>query len=650
MALIVGGLALAVFLPPAGKAPPPNVEIPQHSGDDRLGAKLQADKPKLASTAEAETPPRTEGSPPPIDISKADRTTIHIFGRVVDEDGRPIKMLVESISDRAGGLSTATVMSSESGEFECSMSVLPDCREIVVVGKGSTELAPKVTYPERRAVPTHSDSVNVLLVARDGALIEDTIDSKDKEKATILVTQIAVGDPEPYYGWNSAGFRPLDRLVTPDSSGRFSAIVRPGLFRLHAFAAGALGMGLSGSASPGQRIDVGDLDMPRNPVDKVIRVLDQTGAPISGAWVQLSDRELSVVSNREISDLPHFRTDHQGEVRLPPASRRLFPMTAAVGAPGYASLELQILATPEVEVARLAPSPRIKVHLVGSGAASLDGSAIRRLKVVLSEQDESITQGVPTPLELIDELVRRNTGVMTPASTPRVFSIPSPPPGKYSASLWLDDCPLAACEFRVRLGETEDLEFPILGGRVFKLEVILPDYVNGAIAKKFLRIQALHSPDEGPSVDIQAPVKIDGATARVSIWLAEDSRAVKLSSRNSCLLPLLPLMVGVSEVEGKAIHMGADPDAGLVHVTILGRVESQPESGTWPVFVMPQSSAECPTEIIAFETGEDGSAQLLLREGTYEVRTDRSLIRPYAFTRARVVRGSKSEAALSIMR
>ena len=298
------------------------------TADPAPGAAAESESPALTgqgerrlSQAEADgSPPGSPGSAAP---SRRHLQQVRVRGCALDEEGEPVQSVIRASG--VGGFARFSVVcrTDERGQFECDLELPGDALDVLVVACPPEDDATTISYPSRHRLEPGEErqTLEVMLVARSGARVVGRVPEAEADASghlQALLSELPVDSDEQFWGWNSAGFAVHDRWITPKPAGSFSEAIRPGRFVVRSVAAdGRLGPAYTGVALPGHVIDVGALAPPGPQVRFHVEVVDETGARLDSAWLQLADRSVSVAAcGGRDAEFPHFVSGADGTVEL----------------------------------------------------------------------------------------------------------------------------------------------------------------------------------------------------------------------------------------------------------------------------------------------------------------------------------------------
>jgi hypothetical protein len=617
--VLAAAAALALFLRTreASEGGPPVVasdEPTRPGAEERLA--LRAGLPPVPSPTAARD---GVGGEEPVEREPG---RVRIRGRVVGlpEEGAPFRIAVACGSGALGA--RTTVVTDEGGRFEVLVAVPRGCEVATVTGRSLDGAF--VTYPEARGLPRWVRSTSfsphemtVVLKVRTGVRVTGRVSAEGVAAgARVLLTQAPLHLDEDIEGWNLHGLAFLDEWVEPGADGTFETIVRPGEVRARVVTRdGALGVSVSATARVGDAVDLGALAVPVDAVRARIRVRTREGTPVADAWVQSSDREVSVVASGEFAEAPHFVTDRQGEVRLPPLSGDAFPVRFAVKAPGYRIHEGEVSAASSETDVVLEARPRVAVRLVGPGALALDSIDLRSLDLqVQPVTPPYVASGViPSPGDVLREWPdwRESSGVRNKSE--RVLWTWRPDPGEYWIRLSLWGVTLAERRWVAAHGGEESLDLHVGAGRPVTVET------RGVNLPRPDTMQVRLASSRDPTAFLPLTWWVESKW-QVTWWgwAPEPFDTVVWSGRSECVHPIergsAPLSPETS------IEFRRPRDTARIDVQV--GTPADPGGGDWVVYVVPLDAA-CGGGIVPVRTGESGRAFVPVREGRYEIRLDR---------------------------
>lgn len=579
--------------------------------------------------------------------------TIRIEGTVLNSAGIPVQQATIRASGGGGGTRHSVSCRTEpSGHFECTLRLPQRLTDVVVVAEVINTRETAVTYPSRhRIAPDDIEPhLHVTLVTRLGAQVIGSVPGAkaegDGRAMRVLVSELPTGADEQYHGWNEAGFAVYDRIITPETSGAFSLVVRPGEFQVRTMTEdGQLGPVESSIAKAGQVIDIGQLLAPGPSTQFSITIVDSLGTPIPRAWIQLSDRSIRFATGEEEGEFPHLVADHNGTVRVRIPSRDL-PMQAVGGSSDHSIQAIELTeAEPNVQLV-LGPRRRLTLRLTGDGASSLCAQGTRIPKISLRFGSKAGREAWRTPLPLAERLagVAHETGFGI--SDPRRCTAWAhrPPPGNYDLTLYIGPTAIGHRSLKVSdaLADTDPIEIPVGEGRLLRARLDLPPGINRVVARSMLQVQLLPGP-----LSLPAGSFLD-SEGDLALWVPPNVDTLAVTSRNTCLLPLNDASVSLRSERKAVLAPKLMRDSASLTVRVVA-LERQSVASAWSLHLANFAQENCGPGIIGLMSDDGGKLSLVLRTGEYEVRSDRSFIKPYARQRVVVRAGQMNEVVLPIV-
>lgn len=615
--------------------------------------------PPLVAPTDGQRAVAEESRDPRSDAASGGTRVLKIRGSVRMESGAPVPGLRVVASGPVGRPIWRTASSTDpAGNFTMELEVGERCRDLLLRAEGLRGASPVVSYPCVEPIAEGQTDLAATLVLREGCLIEGRVDTG--RVARVLLRQLPRADPRPRSGWNRQGGRYLNSLLRPDEEGRFRAIVRPGLARLRAIGGGGvLGRVVIVDAARGRTTRVGELVVPDERGRVTVRVLDEDDQPIVGAWVHVSDLDLHVVSPRGHSPLPHFLTDPEGAVELPPLGGEHGSLVVAAGSPNHETTESQVPlpATDSVHVFQLKRRPRMVVRVLTASGGRLSQPQLSAVTPILRVAGAAGAPSVGTVSSPAQELNLHfrtvGFGVANPERSELWIDRPSgggaytlmlrtPLDEVVSTAIDVPDDPATPATATIRLPE----------GRFASLAVSYPEQLERRIVRKQLRARLRSAADPAARpLPLSANRLIDDAGDAIPLWVPAGYDTIELFPKNDCLLPIEQALLPLKPAGEVRTRLRLLATAGGLRIRVVDE-RGMRLSGTWDLRVLPVVSDgphACRSGIVATLIGRHATPSTVwVRAGTYEVRVTQSFGSPFAFARVHAEPGVIRDAEVSL--